>query len=41
MASVFKYGTMGKNMKANGNSIKLMDKVNFGMLMEISMKDNG
>ena len=38
---VFKYGMMGKNMKVNGNSIKQMDKENFGTLMEISMKVNG
>ena len=37
----YRFLVMGQNMKDNGNSIKLMDKENFGIPMEIFMKDTG
>jgi len=30
-------GLMGQNMKVNGRIIKLMEKENFGIVMEISI----
>ena len=41
MVQVFKYGLITLDMKENGVKIKQMVVENFGMLMEISMKENG
>jgi len=41
MVKVYKHGPMGQNMKGNGKIIKLMAKVNFGMLMVIFLKEIG
>jgi hypothetical protein len=41
MALVFKFGLMAPNTKANGKTIRPMDKENFAILMETSMKVNG
>ena len=37
----FKFGPMEQNMKVNGGIIKQTVKENFGMQMEISMKESG
>ena len=36
-----KFGQMGQNTKVSINSIKLMEKVNIIMLMEMFMTENG
>ena len=36
-----KYGQTERGMKGNGNLIKLMERVNFGMQMVMFMKANG
>jgi hypothetical protein len=36
-----KFGLMEVNMRVNGLTVKLVDKVDFGMQMEIDMKENG
>lgn len=41
MAQVFKSGLIMPGMKVNGGKIKQMVAENFGMQMEISMKENG
>ncbi len=41
MGEVSRNGLMGQNLKVNGKIIKHMEKGNFGMWMEIFMKDNG
>ena len=41
MVLVLKYGQMVQNMKVNGEIIKLMERGNFGMLMEMFMKEIG
>jgi len=41
MATVFKSGQMAQSTKVIGKTIKLMDKVYFGMCMEINMKGGG
>lgn len=37
----FRPGPMGLNMKGNGKIIKLMERVNFGMLTETFLKETG
>lgn len=37
----FKFGLMEQNIKVSGGIIRLMEKVNFGTLMETYLKDNG
>ena len=41
MAMGNKFGTMGRNMKANGNKTRQTDKESYNMLMVIYMKVNG
>ena len=41
MAMANKYGKTAPSMKATGNSTKLADKENSGMLMETFLKVNG
>lgn len=41
MGTVFRYGLTVLVIKANGEKIRLMEKVNFGMLMETFLTENG
>ena len=41
MAMEFKFGLTEPAMKAIGNPIKHVEKENFGMWMEMYLKDNG
>jgi hypothetical protein len=41
MDQVFKFGLIMPGMKVNGGKIKQMVAENFGMQMEISMKESG
>ena len=41
MAMVARFGQMVQNMKDNGKKIKLMEEVNFGIQMEITLKGIG
>ena len=41
MDQVFKFGLIMPGMKVNGGKIKQMVAENFGMQMEIYMKENG
>lgn len=41
MAMAYKFGMMEQNMKVNGRITELMEEVNFGILMVISLMVNG
>ena len=41
MVMAFKYGLMVLDMKVIGGTTRLAEKANFGMLMEMSLKENG
>lgn len=41
MGMEFKFGMMEQSMKENGRITELMEEVNFGMLMVISLMENG
>lgn len=41
MAMASKFGVMEQNMKGNGRITELMAEVNFGILMGISLMENG
>jgi len=41
MGQELKYGQMVPSMRENGETIKQMERVNFGMLMEMYTKVNG
>lgn len=41
MGTAFRYGPMVLVIKANGEKTRLMEKVNFGMLMETFLMANG